>query len=58
MFKCYLRIKTGLIGAAMISVRKYIVIEEKGVTKQVQKWLIDEQIKMILDRFIRKELHF
>jgi len=42
----------------MISVKKYIVIEEKGVTKQFQEWLIDEQIKMILDRFIRKELNF
>ena len=41
----------------MISVRKHIVIEEKGVTKQVRKWLVDEQMKMILDGFIRKELH-
>lgn len=40
----------------MISLRKYIFIEEKGMTEQVHKRLIDEQVKMILDRFIRKEL--
>jgi transposase len=40
----------------MIRLRNYIFIEERGMTEQGHKRLIDEQVKMILDRFIRKEL--
>lgn len=44
------------MGASMIRLGNYIFIEEKGMTEQVHKRLIDEQVKMILERFIRKEL--
>ena len=44
------------MGASGIRLRNYIFIEERGMTEQVPKRLIDEQVKMILDRFIRKEL--
>jgi hypothetical protein len=44
------------MGAAMVRLGNYIFIEEKEMTEQVHKRLIDEQVKMILDRFIRKEL--
>jgi len=37
-------------------VGNYIFIEEKWMTEQVHKRLIDEQVKMILKRFIGKEL--
>jgi hypothetical protein len=44
------------MGAAMVRLGNYIFIEEKEMTEQVHTRLIDEQVKMILDRFIRKEL--
>ena len=40
----------------MVRLGKYIFIEEKEMTEQVHKRLIDEQVKMILDRFMKKEL--
>ncbi len=40
----------------MIRCREYFSMEEQEMTEQVHKRLIDEQVKMILGRFIRGEL--
>jgi len=44
------------MATAMVRLGNYIFIEEKEMTEQVHKRLIDEQVKMILDRFMKKEL--
>jgi hypothetical protein len=40
----------------VIGLRNYILIEEKRMTEQVHKRVSEEQVKMILERFIRKEI--